>query len=276
MHRSTTFLIAAITACLPLSAQWVDYPSPDTPRTRDGKPNFAARPPRTREGKPDLSGLWHDEITSVEEWRRRMGDATVQGQEAVRVSGMGIGTNSIYASDLLIDLKPNELLRPEAVGRMHQQKRSCLPAGFPLATLRAPVWKIIQTPKIIVMLLEDDNAYRQIYMDGRPLPRDPQPSWYGYSVGNWERDTLVVETTGLNDKAPIDGAGHPRSEAMHMTERYRRRDFGHMELEITFNDPVYYTKPFTVKLNYVLQADSDILEYICQENEKDVQHMRRN
>ncbi len=128
---------------------------------------------------------------------------------------------------------------------------------------------------MLVMLIEEGNAYRQIYLDGCPLSKDPQPSWFGYSTGHWEGDTLVVETNGLNDKTFLDGVGHPRSESMHMIERYRRPDIGHLDVQLMFDDPVYYTKPWGVTVHHVVQADSDILEYICEENEKDRAHLTR-
>ena len=135
------------------------------------------------------------------------------------------------------------------------------------------VHKFVQTPGLIVIMLELDSAVRQIYTDGRTHPVDPNPSWLGYSVGKWEGDTLVVNTVGFNDKTWLDATGHPHSEAMRLVERYRRRDFGHLDLEITIDDPVMYTKSFTIKVTHLLQADSDILEYFCNENEKDRVHM---
>ena len=147
---------------------------------------------------------------------------------------------------------------------------------FSVATLLSEVTKIVQTPGLTMMMLELDNTYRQIYTDGRKLPVDPNPSWLGYSVGRWVGDTLAIETNGFNDRAWLDVIGHPRSEAMRMTERYRRRDFGHMDVEITFDDPKMYTKPFTIKTTHLLEADSDILEYFCIENEKDRAHIQGN
>jgi len=195
---------------------------------------------------------------------------------------MGIGTNSIYTANLMLDLAPEEqkqLVRPAAVDKMQRPQATvsewCLPLGFPRSTLLASVTKLIHSPTMLVMLIEEGNAYRQIYLDGRPLPKDPQPSWFGYSTGHWEGDTLVVDTNGLNDRVSLDGAGHPRSESMHMIERYRRRDVGHLDVQMTFDDPVYYTRPWGLTVHYVLQADSDILEYICEENEKDREHRTR-
>jgi hypothetical protein len=154
--------------------------------------------------------------------------------------------------------------------------KSCQPIGIPLDTLVSEVSKIVQTPGLTLIMLENDSVTRQIYTDGRKLPRDPSPSWFGYSVGKWEGDTFVVETAGFNDKSWLDVMGHPHSEALHLTERYRRRDFGHLEVETTIDDPRMYTRPFTVKVTHRLLADSDILEYICAENEKDAQHMKSN
>ena len=268
------------------SGQWLNYPAKGQPRTRDGKVDLKARAPRTREGKPDLSGVWRVESTSIEEWRRLLGER-FEAADRIRVPGMGIGEVSKYGFNLFIDYKPGDepALRPEAQallrerrssGDLHLTSEDCQPTGFPMAILLAPVFKFVQAPGITIMLVEEGNVYRQIYTDGRPLPTDPQPSWFGYSTGKWEGDTLVVETIGFNDKAWLDGAFHPRSEALRMTERYRRRDFGHIDAEITFDDPKMYTKPFSIKVTHLLQADSDILENVCAENEKDRAHMKGN
>ena len=150
----------------------------------------------------------------------------------------------------------------------------CMPQGIPKADIHsyAP-FKVVQTPGVIAILYEIDGTFRQIYTDGRKLPVDPQPAWIGYSVGRWEGDTLVVDAAGFNDKSWLDMAGHPHSEALHVQERFHRRDFGHMDLEATIDDPKMYTKPFTIKVTEILQADSDVLENVCLENEKDRLHM---
>jgi hypothetical protein len=259
-------------------AQWLNYPAPGTPRTPDGKPNLTARAPRASNGKPDLSGVWHVEATPLAEMKRLFGDDV----DKVEVPGMEIDTISKYAINILQDFKPEDApIRPEAVAVLQRRlsglealpSTHCLPIGIPLSTLVSEVHKIVQTPGLIVIMLEIDGVPRQIYTDRRKLPVDPSPSWLGYSVGKWEGDTLVVETVGFNDKSWLDAIGHPRSEAMRIVERYRRRDFGHMDVEITIDDPKMYTKPFTIKVTHLLQADSDILEYFCAENEKDRPHM---
>ena len=259
-----------------LQAQWLNYPARGSPRTRDGKVNVNAAPPRTREKKPDLSGVWHPEITPVEDWRRRFGDAIVDQRLNSTSIGMGIGTVSIYSSDVFYDLKLGDNpMRLETKLRQRQTDGDpCQPFGFPWAILLTPVHKIIQTPTEILMMLEEGNFTRQIYTDGRPLPKDPQPSWFGYSTGKWKGDTLVVETNGLNDLTPLDGLGHPRSESTRITERYRRRDFGHMEVEVTFEDPTLYRHPFSIHFMDLLLPDSDMLENFCSENERDIPHMQ--
>jgi hypothetical protein len=207
--------------------------------------------------------------------------------DAIQVPGMEIDTISKYAFNIFIDYKPEDVpMRPEAAEIFGPRLRAreggngfampgtnCLPVGIPLVTNFSEFSKIVQTPGLIIMLLELNNSYRQIYTDGRKLPADPSPSWLGYSTGRWEGDTLVVETNGLNDKGWLDAQGHPQSEAMQITERYHRRDFGHMDVETTFDDPKMYTRPFTIKVNQLLQPDTDVLEYVCAENEKDKVHM---
>jgi hypothetical protein len=240
--------------------------------------------PKARDGKPDLGGVWHPLTSPAEEFRKAFGEEIFAAEQRLSVPGMEITTVSKYGIDVFFDAKPEDVpMRPEAAAIFKRRfdgvescvAEQCLPAAFPLAVMLSEVHKIVQAPGMTMMLLELDNSYRQIYTDGRRLPKDPQPSWNGYSVGHWEGDVFVVETNGLNDKAWIDASGHPRSEEMRMVERYRRRDFGHMDIEITFTDPKYYTRPFSIKTTHLLEADSDILEYVCIENEKDRVHMGR-
>jgi hypothetical protein len=196
---------------------------------------------------------------------------------------MEIGTQSKYAFNILLDFKPGESpMRPEAAEVLsHRPQGSnvadkCLPIGIPATGLVSEPNRIVQSPKMIVIIYESDGTHRQIYTDGRTLPKEfALPSWLGYSAGRWERDTLVVETAGFNDKTWLDLIGHPHSESLHIVERYRRRDFGHMDVEMTFDDPPLYTKPFTIKFTQELQPDSDIFEYFCSENEKDQAHLER-
>jgi hypothetical protein len=149
----------------------------------------------------------------------------------------------------------------------------CLPSGLPMVELFPMPRRIVQTPNLIVVLYEGDQP-RQIHMDGRALPVDPNPAWSGYSVGKWDGDTLVVETVGLNPRAPLDAFSHPRSGAMRLLERWRRRDFGHLEVQMTIEDPNYYSQSITFKYTSTLVPDDDLLEWVCTENEKDKGHIK--
>jgi hypothetical protein len=241
--------------------------------------NLAAPAPRAADGKPNLSGVWHVHPTSLTEMKRLYGE----NADVVNVPGMELDTISKYAINILVDFKPEESpMRPQAGEILKRRLPSefpdtnCLPAGIPTAGLVSEPVKIVQSPGLIVMLYESEDGHRQIYTDGRKLPKEvAQPAWLGYSVGHWEGDPLVVETAGFNDKSWLDVIGHPHSEALRVVERYRRRDFGHMDLEMTFDDPQMYTKPFTIKVTQDLLADSDIFESFCNENEKDRPHLNQ-
>jgi hypothetical protein len=278
MPQSWLFVLFALLST-GAEAQWLNYPTPGTPRTRDGKPNLSAPPPRASNGKPDLSGVWQTEASPPGEIERLYGKLL-----GTFVSpGEDPRTFSKYFFNVLADFKPEEApIRPEMKGFLRQQAASaispvlqCQPQGLPRADILtyAP-FKIIQTPGLTAILYEVDSSFRQIYTDGRKLPLDPQPSWLGYSIGRWEGDTLVVDTAGFNDKSWLDGSPeHRHSEDMRIQERFHRRDFGHLDLQITIEDPKIYTKPITIKVTELLVPDSDILEYVCNENEKDGVHI---
>jgi hypothetical protein len=259
-------------------AQWLNYPVPGVPRTSNGKPDLTARAPRLN-GKPDLSGGWHVEPTSLKEMKRLYGNDV----DDLSPAGMEVDTISKYAINILVDFALAESpLRPEAAAILSSRKpssfpgNSCLPLGIPSATLVSEPIHIVQSPGLIAMLFESADSHRRIYTDGRTLPQDPEPTWLGYSIGKWEGDTLVVQTSGFNNKSWLDVMGHPHSEALHITERYHRRDFGRLDVETTFDDPKMYTRAFTIKFTYRLMADSDILEFFCNENEKDRPHDGKN
>ncbi len=263
-------------------AQWLNFPTPGTPRTRDGKPNLAAPAPRAVDGKPDLSGVWLHEHTSLDEMRRLFG-AVADTRDKVNVPGMEADSVHKYAIDILVDFKGQESpVRAEATEVMRRRAANSNPAevcvnviGFPLGGLLSEPIKIVQAPRLTMILYEAGNTHRQIHTDGRQLPKEfDLPAFLGYSVGRWERDVLVVETAGFNDRTPLDQAGHPHSEGLRVTERFRRRDFGHLDVEMTFDDPQMYTKPFTIKVPHDLLADADIFESFCNENEKDRAHLQ--
>jgi len=244
MNRRTGSLVAAILAIatVPTAAQWLNLPTPGIPRTSDGKPNLSAPAPKTADGKPDLSGLW------------------------TRTTTAG-GITQLKPSDI----KPWALKvskeREETLGRDHPEVH-CLPTGP-----RPPVGpaKIVQTPALIVILYED-LTYRQIFLEGRELPKEPNPAWMGYSVGRWEGDTLVVESIGYNDGTWLQ-QGYPHTENLRITERFHRGDFGHLTVDTSYSDPGAYEKPWTAKNEFQYMPDTELLEYVCAENEKDSIHL---
>jgi hypothetical protein len=233
--------------CMPAAAQWLDYPTPGIPRTPDGKPNLSAPAPRTADGKPDLSGIW----------------------EHMDARGDHYYLNGVYmpwrpwAEALFYEREQNN--------QMDSPEARCLPRGIPKADA-FDIHKIVQTPGLILVLYEYQNTFRQIFMDGRKLPADPNPTWMGYSVGYWEGDTLVVESSGFNGKQWLSGRGVPASDAMHLTERIHRRDMGHMDIQLIIDDPKAYTKPWKAELHPELVPDTELIEFVCEENERDVRH----
>jgi hypothetical protein len=272
-------MLAAMTGVL-TRAQWLNHPEPGVPRLPNGKVDLAAKAPRAADGKPDLSGVWVTELETPAEIARRSNAAA----DALIVPGDDPRTFSRYFFNVLADFTAADApMRPQTVEFMKKQGERtagnpsglCLPHGLPQTDLMsyAP-FKMIQTGSVIAVLYELDNSYRQIYIDGRPLPKDPQPTWGGYSVGKWDGDTLVVDAAGFNDRSRLDVAGHPHGEALHVHERFYRRDFGHMDLMVTIDDPVWYTNPFTFKVTELLVPDSDVLETVCNENEKDGAHLK--
>jgi hypothetical protein len=213
---------------------------------------------------------------------RRLYGAIIDEAIRVGVPGMEIGTQHKYSRNILLGYTPEEsLMKPAAVERLRRTNEQRDPSdvcngvlGFPRAGLLSEPIKIVQAPKLTLILYEAGSLHRQIFTDGRALPKEVAfPAFLGYSVGRWDHDTFVVETAGFNDKTPLDGVGHPHSEALRVTERFHRRDFGHLDLEITFEDPEMYTKPFTVQIPHDLVADNDIFEMFC-ENEKDRAHLK--
>lgn len=233
-------------------AQWLGFPTPGIPRTADGKPNLTAPVPRTSDGKPDLSGLWESEP-------------------------------SPYRFDVIQDVKDEGIFLPSAEALFLQRAADlrrdnpvthCLPAGpsaiFASGSTR--FYRMIQSPAVIGLLYEL-SGFRQIYTDGRALPKDPNPTWMGYSVGRWDGDTLVVESAGFNDRTWLDMVGHPHSELLHVTERFHRIDFGHMQVQVTYEDPETLARPLTISTAVRYAADTDMLEYVCNENERDTGHL---
>jgi hypothetical protein len=260
-------IVALVGAGISTGAQWLNHPTAGAPRTRDGKVNMTARVARLS-GKPDLSGLWQ-----------------VQGQPRApgALFGLGESENSRYFINVLADFPPNDLpLTPAGLGRWKHNTQpttpspivNCLPDGMPHGNVLPQPFKVIHSTGVIVLLYEVGTTFRQVFMDGRKLPVDPSPTWQGYSVGRWEGDTLVVDTIGFNDRSWLDVRGTPHSEEMRVEERFRRRDYGHLDLTTTITDPKTFTRPITFGVVLDLMPDTDLLEHYCAENEKDDAHIR--
>jgi hypothetical protein len=248
-------VVTAIMWVVPSSvmAQWDPYPWKNMPRTADGKVDMNAPARRIADGKPDLSGFW-------------MPDDSVR-----------------HLLNLATDIKPEDVpLQPWAAalykeridnnGKDHPGVR-CLPSGIPEKLNIPDGLKVVHTPDLLVFLYESRTIYRQVFTDGRSLPKDAQPTWMGYSVGHWEGDTMVVETIGQNGKTWLDMRGLPGTESLRVIERYSRPNIGHINIDVTIDDPMAYTKPWSVKLSWKLVPDTDLIESICEENSKDLPHM---
>ena len=272
--KSTAVAIALLLTCAASAfSQWAKVPDNSLPRTRDGKPNLSARAPRAQDGKPDLSGVWTPEL-----------DPNALPPGATTVESITGFVPPRYFVDISAGMKPEDFsMTPWAADLFKQRQAAsgkndpsahCQPPGVPAISATPLPYKIIQTPKIVLILYEGESVFRQIFLDSRRTVQDPQPRFMGYSTGKWEGDTLVVNTVGLTDKTWLDALGHPHSDALHLTERFRRPDVGNLEIEVTIDDPKAYVKPLKYTLKTSLVPDEDLLEYFCAENEKDVQHFQ--
>jgi len=269
-------LIAACFAFSPsaVEGQWLDYPTSNVPKTPAGKPNLSAPTPRTSDGKPDLSGLWEMER---KELAGEPGNTIGLGDELVNREMVIIGSR--LQGGLPYQSWAAQLVKTRGgVDGTERQLQDPLTKGLPVGPVRlhtyAALRKIIQIPGLVVILNELGASYRQIFTDGRPLLTDPNPTWNGYSTGKWDGDALIVQTNGLRDGTWLDFVGNPLTESAKITERFRRLNFGQLEIEITIDDPKAYTKPWTVTLNQVIRLNTDLLDKIMSENEKDRQHTK--
>jgi len=233
-------------------AQWLDVPTPGIPRLPDGKPNLTAPAPRMSDGRVDISGIWQP-------------------------------TSRQFLSIVSAGFDGKELPFQPWAEKLYQQRRAtesiddptgnCIPGGLPRSDAVPYPFKIINADKMVIILYEAVHGYRQVFTDGRDLPKDPNPTWMGYSIGHWEGDAFVAQTAGFNDHGWIDNDGRPATDAERVTERFERKDFGHMNIVITVDDPKAYTKPWTVTEVFKLLPDTELLEYVCGENNKDLKHL---
>lgn len=244
--RKLLFLVALLSfalAPLPANAQWIKHPTPGIPRAGDGSPNLAAPAPKLPDGKPDLSGSW-----------RLQPKQGVDLKKAIRAAGVQPWAEARY------ERYEFELGRDDP--GVH-----CLPLGPRATQSYGFAGKFVHTPGLLVVLLED-LTYRQIFLDGRDLPADPNPNWMGYSVGRWDGNALVVSSIGFNERSLMDLLGYPHTESLRITERFTRRDFGHMDVEVTLDDPKTLNRPVNLLFEAEFVADTELLEYVCQENER--------
>jgi hypothetical protein len=261
-----------------LSGQWPDRPSAKTPRTADGKPKLDAPTPRTPDGKPDLSGVW--------DYAGRIGLPRnsipgVAAEPPPEVSKDGIPAATFF--DIGAGIKGGLPFTPWAAEIFRRRKAEnskdnpdahCLPLGLMQLHTHPQPRKIIQTPGVMVILYEAQAGIRQILTDGRTLPADDvEPWWYGYSIGHWDGDTLVVETAGFRDDVWLDVFGSPLTNTGKMTERFRRPNYGTLQIDVMIEDPKAYTKPFTVRVNQKIAPDTELIEFICQENDRSGPHL---
>lgn len=272
-HCFLTVLLPAVTPVL--LAQWPDYPSPLVPKTADGKPDLNGPTPRTADGHPDLSGVW--------QYQRPPGTpppAPRSSSPTADIIPASVRTSQFW--NLGASFKDGLPFQPWAA-ELHRQRVAsnskdnpdahCLPLGVMQLHTHGQPRKMIQTPGVMVILYEANAGVRQIFTDGRTLPKDPEPWWFGYSVGHWEGDTLAVESANFKDLGWLDVEGSPLTETGKIIERFRRPDFGHLEIEVTIDDPKAYTKPWTVTVHQRIMVDTDLIEFICQENSKDGPHL---
>jgi hypothetical protein len=260
----SAFILVLVAPLAP--AQWLKYPTAGVPKTATGSPDLTAPTPKAADGKPDLSGLWGNMCT--------VGNGTVLCAPEVAVPrefgdiGRGVKGGLPYqpwAADLVKTRK--------AANGMDDPTTHCLPGGVAKLHTSALLRKIVQVPGLVIFLTERNASYRQVFTDGRPLPQDPNPSWSGYSTGHWDGDTLVVETIGFQNGQWLDRAGSPLTEAAKMTEKFRRPNYGTLEIELTVDDPKAYTKPWIIQIKQSIVLNTELLDYICLENEKDATHL---
>lgn len=257
-------MILALTATA--SGQWLHNPTEGLPRLPDGRPNLAAPHQRTADGKPDLTGVWQAQGDPCD---ADNGVAAGLQRPKYFVSAAGC-----RGADLPMQPWAAELFRQRRADNSKDLPiSSCKPLSTPMRDAFPLPFKIVQMPRLILFLYEQDTTFRQVFLDGRALPSDPQPSWLGYSVGHWEGDELVVETVGFHDRGWLDTSGHPHSDALRMVERLRRLNVGRLDIQVTYTDPKAYTREVAFTQPHNLLPDTDLLEFFCTENERDQPHL---
>jgi hypothetical protein len=270
-HSLRLAAIGCLLSCAAF-AQWIRYPTGGVPIGKDGKPNLSAPAPRASDGKPDFSGMWEtaEGLPCPESLKGDTGDCLEKSPL------------SKYAADLNQAVPGGLPFQPWSIEVIHRRREGgldphvrCLPSNFPRMFTLPHITKFVQTRKLLVLINEYNAAYRQVFMDGRPLPLDPQPSWNGYSTAKWEGDTLVVETNGFRDDLWMDMAGTPLTNAARVVERFRRPNFGTLDIDATVSDPKAYTKPWNLRMVDKIVLGTELIDEVCLENENSAQHMKK-
>ena len=248
MRRVLMGLALATVTAVSVHAQWLKVPTPGIPRLPNGRADLAAPAPRSADGRPSLAGLWKPAPS------RLIGDIA---------AGLAKGESIPYQpwAEAVTKERAANLAKDDPTA-------NCIVGGVPRSDFVPYPFKILEMPGMVVILYEAIHSYRQIFTDGRALPKDPSPAWFGYSVGKWDGDAFVVNSLGFNDNVWLDNAGRPAGESLRVTERFIRRDFGHMDIEITIDDPKTYTRPWNVTERLLYIPDTDIIEYMCTENNR--------
>jgi hypothetical protein len=263
-RRLLLLLVVPLIFPLALSAQWFTHPTKAVPRTADGKPDLNAPAPRTPDGKPDFSGMWRAaNRLPCDGVNRVCGDLPISPQ----FGNIGAGVEGGLPYQQWV----RDRIRQK--GPSDDPYTRCIAPGGPRMHLLPTMKKWVQTPDLLIILDEYNSTYRQIFLDGRALPEDRTPTWNGYATGHWDGDTLVIESTGYRDDQWLDAAGSAVTNEARVTERIRRTNYGTLVIDLSVDDAKAYTRPWTVSLKEDVVLDTELVEAVCSENEKDVPHL---
>jgi len=268
--RSSCALVLIALGASPAVAlgQWLDYRTAGIPRTASGAPDLNAPAPRTADGKPDFSGMWFANVPSKDYCAPNEKDCVQEERMAREQINLGI---KLAGGLPYTEWSKEQMVARRANGGREDPHTYCKPPNFPRAWTLPQYIKIVQTPELVVILHEFNAAYREVFLDGRPLPENPNPTWNGYSTAHWDGDTLVIETNGIRDDMWLDIQGSPVTESARVTERLTRSNFGILRVEIGVDDPKAYTRPWSVTIEMAAQVDTTMLEEICLDDEQDVE-----
>jgi hypothetical protein len=269
LATATVALLIGLLASSSLDAQWIRYPNAAAPRTADGTVDLSGPTPRTPDGKPDFSGVWTSD--EIDPRRPNVPPNPHDANPSRRMTNLGVDIPGGLPYQPWLATRVKETRASNSKEDPHVR---CMPLSFLRAYGMPHLIKFVQTPSLLVVLNEWNAMYRQVFTDGRPLPTDPNPSWMGYSSAKWSGDALVVDTIGFRDDIWIDWGGAVLTEAAKVREEIRRPDFGHMEIQVTVDDPKAYTKPWTVLIKERLIVEAELIDEICLENERSLQHMK--